>query len=447
MAGKGSPAAYSAKKIFAWTLGSLALLIFHRILFVILHWPPEAPAVGAVLDQLWFGLSFDLSTVPLLILPLTLALPLYALGRAGVNRILRWLEYAQWVYLCALNLILLASTYNFTFNDKHLGWEFTAYMSDLGTLLGGISERSPLLLAGWALLLPILVGGGLWWLSRRPAAPVRASARPEEIATRQPARGGEFRRYAGLVCAYLMLIAGLVIALRGGYQENPVRAPDAIRYDTSFLNTIPLNGLFTISRDAQDRSDFLKFFEQDENTAYTRGLLDQPTAFISEQYPLVRRMPARATPLPGGKKAPNVVLIILESFTAKYLTVHGGDPAIAPEFHRLMQQGRYYERFMASGGRSANGVFCMMAGLPDRANRTILRSNESSNRMGGLAKLLGRKGYRSVFVHGGDLRFDSMDRMLPHLGFDEAYGWREMEAQGLVQNSKIGRSAWGYQDG
>ncbi|MCR9145392.1 MAG: sulfatase-like hydrolase/transferase [bacterium] len=448
MAGKGSPAAYSAKKIFAWTFGSLALLIFHRILFVLLHWPPETPAAGQVLDQLLFGLSFDIATLPLLILPLVLFLPLYALGRSGLNRVLRWLEYGQWIYLCALNLILLASTYNFTFNDKHLGWEFTAYFNDLGTLLGGISERSPLMLAGWAFLLPGLIGGGIWWLARRPAAPLTMPAEAAP-ATDWGWRAG-IKKYRGLpilFVSYLALIVLLVVAVRGGVQESPVRSPDAIRYDTSFLNTIPLNGLFTISRDAQDRSDFLKFYDQNVNTAYVRGLLDQPAAFISDDYPLVRRMPAKATLLPGGQRAPNVVLIVLESFTAKYLAVHGGDPEIAPEFHRLMQQGRYYDRFMASGGRSANGIFCMLAGLPDRANRTILRSNESANRMGGLAKILNRKGYRSVFVHGGDLRFDSMDRMLPHLGFDEAYGWREMEAQGLVQNSNIGRSAWGYQDG
>lgn len=454
MTGKGSPAAYSAKKICAWTAVGLGILIFHRLLFILLHWPqdPPAPDLLALLDQFWFGIAYDFATLPLVVLPLILALPLYALGRPGLNRALRWLEYAQWVYLCALNLTLLASTYNFTFNDKHLGWEFTAYIVDLGTLLGGISERSPLLLAGWALLLPALIGGGIWWLSGRPPAPLisnsyaSAQASPaDEENTKRGSGGG--RLLPGLAGGYVLLLLFLVLSLRGGFQESPIRSPDAIRYGTSYLNTIPLNGLFTISRDAQDSSDFLKFFEQDENIAYVQTLLDEPAAFVSPEYPLVRRMPSRSTLLPGGQKAPNLVLIILESFTAKYLTVHGGNPEIAPEFDRLMREGRYYERFMASGGRSANGIFCMMAGLPDRANRTILRSNESSNRMGGLAKLLGMKGYHSLFVHGGDLRFDSMDRMLPHLGFNEAYGWREMESEGLVSDSSIGRSAWGYQDG
>ena len=392
MTGKGSPAAYSAKKICAWTAVGLGILIFHRLLFILLHWPQDtqAPDLLAVLDQFWFGIAYDFATLPLVVLPLILALPLYALGHSGVNRALRWLEYAQWVYLCALNLTLLASTYNFTFNDKHLGWEFTAYIVDLGTLLGGISERSPLLLAGWALLLPALIGGGIWWLSRRPPAPV-AAAQSDSGTAKQSAghSSGRRRLLPGLAGGYLLLLVFLVLSVRGGFQESPLRSPDAIRYGTSYLNTIPLNGIFTISRDFQDSSDFLKFFDQAENTAYVQRLLDTPEAFVSRDYPLVRRMPPRATLLPGGEKAPNLVLIILESFTAKYLTVHGGNPEIAPEFHRLMKAGRYYERFMASGGRSANGIFCMMAGLPDRANRTILRSNESSNRMGGLAKLLG----------------------------------------------------------
>ena len=436
MAGKGSPAVTSVKKILAWTFGCWCLLLAHRLIFVIVHWPDPAPEFSAVLSQFWLGTAFDFSTLPILALPIVLFLPLYSLGRPGFNRVLRWLEYAQWAYLCVLNAILVASTYNFTFNSKHLDWEFTAYLKDLGTLAGGISERSPLLLAGWALSVPAIILGGIWILSRLPAAPITD---PED-------RPSPVRRLAPLGATYLLLIGLLALALRGGFQENPLRAPDAIRYDTAFLNTIPLNGLFTISRDVQDSSDFIKFYEQPENTRFVQAMLDQPGAFPSADYPLLRRMPPRATPLPGNRQ-PNLVLIILESFTAKYLAVHGGNPEIAPNFQRLINQGRYYDRFMASGGRSANGIFCMMAGLPDRANRTILRSNESQNRMGGLAKLLGRKGYRSVFVHGGDLRFDSMDRMLPHLGFDEAYGWREMEAQGLVKNTSPGRSSWGYQDG
>jgi arylsulfatase A-like enzyme len=365
-----------------------------------------------------------------------------------LNRTVRGIEFLQWIYLCALNLVLLASTYNFTFNNKHLGWEFTAYLNDLTTLLGGISERSPLLLLGWALLFPALVGGGLWYLVRRPPAPLAARNSSNARTVRPPVWSG----FGPLLGVELFLLGLLALALRGGWQENPLRAPDAIRYDTSYLNTVPLNGLFTITRDVQDRSDFIKFYDQAENTRTVRAILDRPEAFRSPDYPLLRYMPPRPTPLPGSRP-PNLVLIILESFTAKYLQVHGGNPEIAPNLHRLIQQGRYYERFMASGGRSANGIFCMMAGLPDRANRTILRSNESQNRMGGVAALLGRKGYRSVFVHGGDLRFDSMDRMLPHLGFDEALGWREMEAQGLVRDAERGaqkvskRAAWGYHDG
>ena len=215
MAGKGSPAVTSVKKILAWTFGCWCLLLAHRLIFVIVHWPDPAPEFSAVLSQFWLGTAFDFSTLPILALPIVLFLPLYSLGRPGFNRVLRWLEYAQWAYLCVLNAILVASTYNFTFNSKHLGWEFTAYLKDLGTLAGGISERSPLLLAGWALSVPAIILGGIWILSRLPAAPITD---PED-------RPSPVRRLAPLGATYLLLIGLLALALRGGFQENPLRAP------------------------------------------------------------------------------------------------------------------------------------------------------------------------------------------------------------------------------
>jgi len=64
------------------------------------------------------------------------------------------------------------------------------------------------------------------------------------------------------------------------------------------------------------------------------------------------------------------------------------------------------------------------------------------NRFGGLPHLLGKRGYRTVFVHGGELRFDNLNRALPGLGFQESIGMRRMEKTGRYGD----RRTWGYHD-
>ncbi len=437
MTDTGSPVRHACKQLLDWTLRCWIVLLAHRLLFTLAYLPANTDLV-TLAEQFCLGFWFDFSTLPVLLLPIALFLPLYSAGWPLTNRLVRAFELAQWIYLGVCNVVLAASTYNFAFNGKHLGWELFAYLNDLSTLIGGVAERSPLLLP-LAVLIALGFAAGGWLLLRRSPAPVYSQ---ETRTFSLPLR--IFAIFLSQVC-----IMGIMsLAIRGGFQDTPLRSPDAIRYGTAYLNNVPLNGLFTVSRDAEDRSDFVRFYDPAENVAAVRTLLDpRPNAFLSDEYPLLRRMPPRR--LAGERKAPNIVLVILESFTAKYLATHGGDPRIAPNFERLSRDGLYFERFMASGGRSANGLFCMFAGLPDRANRTILRSNEAQNRMGGLARILrDNHEYRTIFVHGGDLRFDSLDRMLPHLGFETAVGWREMEADraGLGLNEDDRRTSWGFLD-
>ncbi|MBW7857548.1 MAG: LTA synthase family protein [Leptonema sp. (in: Bacteria)] len=141
----------------------------------------------------------------------------------------------------------------------------------------------------------------------------------------------------------------------------------------------------------------------------------------------------KTAPLPKNSapiNRPNFIVLLLESWSAKFLESHGYDSAVAPNFNRLAKQGVFFQNFYSAGGRSANGLFSILTGLPDRAGRTVLRSSQIFNRFGALPLLLKDKGYNTLFVHGGDLHFDNLDTGLPHLGFDKLVGLSQMEASG-----------------
>ncbi len=427
-------------------IGMLSLLA-HRLVFLFMYvfqavrLEPELQdgAVASVLKALFVGLRFDLATLTIWIGPfallLSLTAALYALPAARLRyRLLNSLFFhAQWIWLLWLHLVSVASTYNFSVNGKHLGWEFAAYFRDLPVLLAGSFVKDPVPTTMLALFIPVWVGAGFFVDRRLSVHAGAADGHPNP---------GRKALLTALLSPLVVLIAAVVL-FRGGLQQNPLRPGDAMSESSPFLNNLKITGTYLIVHDLSDRGDFKTFYPPEENTAFVQRMLNDGRPFVDPQYPLLRRMEARrrmpgrfatiAGPgLPGRPdRQPNFVVLLMESWSAKFLESHGYSAEVAPNFNRLAHQGVLFENFYASGGRSANGLFSILTGIPDRAGRTILRSSRIFNRFGSLPLLLKKKGYQTLFVHGGDLHFDNLDTGLPHLGFDHLAGMKEMEDSGL----------------
>lgn len=414
------------REFAAWVAAAFLILFVSRMSFTFVY--SDQAAGGQRALQFFRGFQFDLATIPIFVLPAVL----FSFLRG--SNLIRALRVGLWIWYGLLVMILAASIFNFSVNAKHLGWEFFAYLGNFFHLFAGAFIQLPVPAFLFLLILPSSAVVG-WFFTARQARSMHDSDSDKSREDERP-----FWKRAALVLATaLFLFAFLFLALRGGFQKSPIRPGDAMRAGTAYLDNIPLNGLFTILHDSGDDTDFRQYYPADENRRFIRALLENGDPYLSEKYPLLRWMPER----PGrAGRSPNVILVILESFTGKYLAPNGGDPRIAPNFSKLMREGQYFTRCSSTGGRSANGIFAMLTGVPDRAGRTILRSSQIQNRFGGLPHLLSRKGYGSFFVHGGDLAFDHLDTFLPHIGFEKALGHTAIEASGCCGKPDL----WGYHD-
>ena len=429
-------------------LGAFLGLLLVRLFFALYNSPAEPVDFSAILQAYLHGIRFDLATLPVILLPgFLIALAGFVLATILRKREDLSTSISHWTIRTEMAIHLLfgafliglalSSAYNYSFNGRHLGWEFSAYFNDLPMLARSSIKQSPF----FSILLMSLVTAFVtlaFWLPSR--------IKRQNLTIRPVAELGHI---------FLWLIL-LLIAGRGGFQASPIRTADALKTGNAYLDQLSLNGVFTVSRDLSDRDQFRPVVEREQAVQVVRDLLDEPGEFISEDYPLLRYMRPRSLQ-PGAfatkpsapllreqsatietgapavpdlhgaeKRRPNIVLLILESGSASLLERNGGDPQILPFLNSLVSRSVYFDRFFASGGRSANGIFAMFAGLPDRAGRTILRSSQIQNRFGGLARLLKRNGYRTSFYHGGDAAFDNLDRVLPELGFDVVIGQEEL---------------------
>lgn len=80
---------------------------------------------------------------------------------------------------------------------------------------------------------------------------------------------------------------------------------------------------------------------------------DQP--LYRDDAPILRRH--KPNLLYGDRPVRNIVLIIMESFSSKYIGVQGSSWNITPEFDLLSKEGVLFTRFFSSGKHTHQGMF------------------------------------------------------------------------------------------
>ena len=124
------------------------------------------------------------------------------------------------------------------------------------------------------------------------------------------------------------------------------------------------------------------------------------------------------TPSAKRDKPLNLVIILQESLGAGFVESLGGKP-VTPNLEKLKQQGIWLEQLYATGTRSVRGIEAVTAGFqPTPADSTVKLSLSQKNFFT-LATLLGKQGYQSEFIYGGESHFDNMRSFFLGNGFNQ----------------------------
>ena len=116
---------------------------------------------------------------------------------------------------------------------------------------------------------------------------------------------------------------------------------------------------------------------------------------------------------------PNVIIIILESFTSNLIEVLDGEPRVTPCFNELSKEGILFNKIYAAGTRSEKGLAAILAGYPAQNGKGIMMYPEKSKKLPGLAEVFNKAGYSSSFYYGGDIDFAGMRSFLKSSGFKD----------------------------
>jgi len=202
-----------------------------------------------------------------------------------------------------------------------------------------------------------------------------------------------------------------VIGIRGGLQLKPLRQSNAFLTATTSVGYLTLNTTYTVLRSyfqpTLPNYDLLPDEEAREVIRkYVFGCNDSA---IDNSFPFLR---SQKYTLPLRKW--NVVVFIMESWTAESVGSISGTSTVTPFFDSLAIDGMLFTNFLANGQRSIEALPSILTSVPGLYASSLIGSKAEMNMFIGLGTLLRNAGYVTSFHHGaevGSMGFDAYSRI------------------------------------
>jgi phosphoglycerol transferase MdoB-like AlkP superfamily enzyme len=207
----------------------------------------------------------------------------------------------------------------------------------------------------------------------------------------------------------LILVPPLIlISMRGGIQAIPINQSQSFYSKYNILNLSSVNNFFNL---------YISIFENLPNFHNNPYVFMDPAAakkLVQDIY----RIKKDTTISILKNSRPNIVILILESWSADLIEDLGGKPGITPEFKELERNGILFDSIYSSGARSEQGMASIFSAFPAHPVSCITVQPDKFVKLQSLPQLLKKQGYRSSFYFGGQLIYGNIKSYIYFNGFE-----------------------------
>lgn len=364
------------------------------------------------------GLIYDLGFLSFVSLPLAVYLVLCP----------QWLWAKQWhqlflrgLFAVSLFSMLFVAVSEWLFWDEFsVRFNFIAvdYLVYSKEVIDNILESYPVypLLAGLALLAIVLT-----FILRKPLR--HALSAPASALT---------ARFSGFaVLAVIASLAGLLLS-----QDFP-RGTGGNSYQRELAANGPYQFFAAFRNNELDYPSFYATLDEAQVGALLRAEVAENNArFVSDNPLNIRREIINE----GAPRRLNVVLVTIESLSAKYLGSFGDPRGLTPNLDKLRSESLAFTNLYATGTRTDRGLEAITLSVPPTPGRSLVKRIGRESGFASLGQQLNAQGYDSVFVYGGRGYFDNMN------AFFSGNGYRIVDQSSVPDKEMSFTNAWGMAD-
>jgi phosphoglycerol transferase MdoB-like AlkP superfamily enzyme len=375
------------KKQLIIFLGNLlfwyVLFVAARLLFLIYHWDQTCKlSFSEALNTLRFGFLLDISMSAYLTI-----LPGFALIIASFipgKWLIGFLKIYSILVAFLFSLIIIVDAGLYTFWGFRLDATPLFYMNNLKAMT---ASASTITWIGGILLIILSTLGifRLYILLFRRHIPITGL-------------------YFTNILLLTIILAGLFIPVRGGIGISSLTISSAYFSDKQFANHAAINPMWNVAFSITESKDIdtrYSYFPETKMHELAGPFLNResPVSYVLKN------------------DHPNILLLIVESLTAKGVGVTGGRPGVTPNLDSIARDGILFDRILASADRTDKGLAAIIAGYPSLPGSSPLKFQKLTQVLPFLPQKLNEAGYKTSFLYGGTLDFANYRSFLNQAGY------------------------------
>jgi len=336
------------------------------------------------------------------------------LWRSRFHRTLGWVV----AFFALYGLLFTSAAEALFWEEFSVRFNFIAidYLVYTHEVINNIMESYP--------MVPILVGLGVV-----AASLLRLLRRPIARALQQTSTGRQRLASMATLLTVVVLSVWSVDQRLWRRSSNP--------YVTEISSNGPYQ-LFAAFR--KNELDFEQFYPTLEHRRADAIVVESMESPGSHSSPFADSPAWRAFTPAGPQRRLNVVLVMVESLSARFMARFGGDPTLTPRVDALAEQGLSFEQFYATGTRTTRGLEAVTLSIPPTPGRSIVKRLGRETGYRSLGTVFGERGYEVEFHYGGRGYFDNMN------AFFAGNGYTTVDQSNVPEDEIQFENAWGMAD-
>jgi phosphoglycerol transferase MdoB-like AlkP superfamily enzyme len=364
----------------------LVFFIFARLFFILLQFHISFHnSFSELLATFIHGSKLDISTTGYyLLVPVLLAIPgIYFYGN-WYKFFIRWYTYVLVVFSA---LIVVSDANLYSYWGFRMDYTPMLYLKTPGEAMASVSTLKAIIF----FITIILISSFFIFLYKKYID--RLFDKLSKI--RYPLAG---------IIFFMILWGALIIPIRGGFGVAPINSGAVYFSQKMFLNHTSINAVWNVGTSA--------FTQKPVKNPYEFGDLSAAIALV-DSLTVKKGIPEKIL----NTTRPNIILVVLESFSGYLIGPLGGDSLATPNINRYIKEGVLFSNFYASGTRTDKAMPAILDGYPAQPAQSIIKEPKKSQTLPSLVKILIDKGYNSAFWYGGEINFANFNSFVIGSGF------------------------------
>lgn len=216
-------------------------------------------------------------------------------------------------------------------------------------------------------------------------------------------------RYVNVALVMVLLTGLLFIPIRGGFTVSTMNLSKVYFSQNQRMNHAAINPAFSFMYSMTHQTNFDKqyrFMKPEVANRLFSELVEKPNS--SDSIPELLNT-----------TRPNVILIILESFSNHIMETMGGTPNVAINMDKFTKEGVVFTNFYANSFRTDRGLVSVISGYPAQPTTSIMKYPEKTENLPSIPRSLKKAGYDLQYYYGGDADFTNMRSYLVSAGLEK----------------------------